>query len=580
VNFKSHKITRIMTKANKIWQILALIGLFSFFAVSCEDDDDTAAAPSLTAPSAPSGLLVGGEATLDFTFKADGKLKSAVASVDKGTVVVENEASVKTLTTGTVKVKFTAPSTSGESTIKLTITDESNQIGESTLKVNVGTDVITITNTAVKDADIVAGKKYLLKKGTNYILDGLVYVESGATLTIEAGAVVRFKAAPTTGDNTSALIIAPGAKIFAEGTATDPIIMTAESDDLTATKLGATDVGLWGGLILLGKAPFSNNGSSTGTIEGIATTETRAAFGGTDAADNSGILKYVSIRHSGVGIAPGSEIQGLTLGGVGSGTSISYIDIFASGDDGVEWFGGTVDVNYLTVAFAEDDSFDWDNGWKGKGQFWFAIQRADIANHGGELDGAVPDGATLYSNPTIYNCTIIGSGSTSANTSNTPALYMRDATAGIFGNSIFTDFNNKLLEVEDLAADKGIDSYQRLKNGEVKFLNNLWFSAKTTLDASADGILQVTSTAEDATGTELINHLSTNKNKIVNPQLGGISRTGNAGLDPRPAAAEATTDLATFPTGFTSVTYKGAFAPTGDAWIKGWTTLAKKGFLK
>lgn len=304
----------------------------------------------------------------------------------------------------------------------------------------------------------------------DWILDGLVYVENNATLTIEPGTTLKFTASPGTGDNASALIITRGARIIANGTAVNPIVMTSDADNGTLT---SRDNSLWGGLILLGRASVFADGETELGIEGISDTEERAKYGApagaADDNDSSGSLRYVSIRHTGIGLAPGDEIQGLTLGAVGAGTTIEYVEIYGSSDDGIEFFGGTVDVRYAAIIGAEDDSFDWDLGYRGDGnQYWFAIQRSDAGDHLGELDGAKPDGADLYANPTVSNFTLIGS-------SNTENMWIfRDATAGTWENGIVAESGAKGLEVEDLPASKGIDAYQRLLDGTLNINNVIW----------------------------------------------------------------------------------------------------------
>ena len=215
-----------------------------------------------------------------------------------------------------------------------------------------------------------------------YFLDGLIFVNDGATLTIEEGTVIKGKlqANITTGDGASALIVRRGGKILAEGSQTNPIIFTSELDDVNnPNDLTKDDRGLWGGVILLGKA-VTNQPTTENQIEGIPTTED-AKFGGTDDNDDSGILRYVSIRHGGFSISgiPGDEINGLTLGAIGDQTIIEHIEVIANFDDGYEWFGGTVNSKYLVSAFCGDDGFDWDMGYRGKGQFWFLIQGTDEA---------------------------------------------------------------------------------------------------------------------------------------------------------------------------------------------------------
>lgn len=445
--------------------------------------------------------------------------------------------------------------------------------------------VITIT-----DADLQPNQTYNWTKDNIYLLDGFVFVDSGATLNIEAGTIIQAKETPTTGDNASALIVAVTAQIFATGTAAEPIIFTSELDDVNDNSdLDETDRGLWGGLILLGNGVLGNNTPITG-IEGIPVSETRALYGGNDDANNVGTLQYVSIRHGGAQLSPGDEINGLTLGGIGSGTTLEHIEVFANSDDGVEFFGGMPNVKWCITAFCGDDSYDWDTGFRGKGQYWLAVQATDAADNGAEQDGAKPDDNARFAAPTIYNATYIGGGASTpiqGDFANTNALLFRDGTGGYYGNSIFTDYAQKAIEVEDLEASKGVDSRQRMEDGDLSLENNLWFGFGnfTTLDADpSTGIIRFTPGGEDTTCQFLISHLAGNGNQLVDPQLRGISRTaGSGGLDPRPQAAEATTGLAAYPAGdafFDNAGFKGAFNPAfSTTWAHGWTALDAYGYL-
>lgn len=415
-----------------------------------------------------------------------------------------------------------------------------------------------------------------------YLLDGFVFVESGATLTIEAGTVIKGMETPSTTDNTSALIVARGAKIDAVGNALNPIVFTSELDDVTdPSDLSEKDKGLWGGVIVLGygKIAFGADGASATetNIEGIPTEETRAVYGGTNDADNSGTLKYVSIRHGGAALSADNEINGLTLGGVGSGTTIDYVEVYANDDDGIEWFGGAVKVTHAVVSYCGDDSYDFDFGWRGAGQFWLSVQ-GDAADNAGEHDGAKPDGEAEYSNPTIYNATYIGSGSDNASAKNATALKMRDNTAGTYANSIFFDFVGHAVEIEDLGDSTVQDSRDNMENGELNLLNNIWYKFGADVDATSfvadngatDGIVRPTSGAEDSTAQAVIDHLNDNGNVIGDP---GITR-----IDPRPSTSGiAYQNLASIPSGFETTTYKGAF---GDVnWAKSWTALVENGHI-
>jgi len=419
-----------------------------------------------------------------------------------------------------------------------------------------------------------------------YYLDGYVFVESG-TLTIEPGTVIMAFEEPSSvaeGNETS-LIITRDAQIDAEGTAEDPIIFTSELDGEPLGEsliLNQTNSKLWAGLIILGQAPIDSEGADEVQIEGIPDGEARALYGGDDPDHSSGILKYVSIRFSGAEIGPGDEIQGLTLGGVGRGTTIEYIDIFVSADDGIEIFGGTVDIRNISVAFAEDDSFDFDLGWSGTGQYMFALQGGNGADHGGEWDGAKPDNNSSYSTASFYNSTFIGLGLNSTERSeDAPAIIMRDGSAYSLYNSIVTDFNGLGIQIED--KNESEDSYDRtinnVNNDDASIAGNIWFTGNAS---SIETMISVTGeSARDADGSVTASWLNDRDNVFEDPELGGICRTQGCGvLNPVPASATATTLVVTVSdSNIDQTTYVGAFEPGQTTWIAGWTTLARYGYL-
>lgn len=238
-----------------------------------------------------------------------------------------------------------------------------------------------------------------------YILDGRVVVDEGVTLTIEPGTIV--KAEDGQGSNASTLIVDRGGKLMANGTADSPIIFTSVNDEIVAgeteSTLEVSDAGQWGGVIVLGRAPISVAAADgVGYIEGIPAGLSYGEYGGTDAADNSGSLKYLSIRFSGIALQQDAEIQGLTLGGVGSGTVIENIEIFGNLDDGIEWFGGTVNVNNVLIYGQQDDGLDLDQAYSGTIDNAFIIQTASSGS-AFEIDG--PEG-NLTGSFTIRNVTV------------------------------------------------------------------------------------------------------------------------------------------------------------------------------
>ena len=419
----------------------------------------------------------------------------------------------------------------------------------------------------VTDDDIQPGDTVRWTADNTYLLDGFVFVDSGAVLHIAPGTVVKGK--PGQGSNASALVVARHGKLYAIGTKNKPIIFTSQSDDPTrADDLPMNTRGMWGGVILLGNATI-NTSAGVGQIEGIPSTEARGAYGGSDDEDNSGILRFVSIRHGGTEIGEGNEINGLTMGAVGSGTTIEFVEVINNKDDGFEWFGGTVHCRYLVAAFCGDDAFDYDEGFRGRGQYWFAIMRDDgngEGDKGGEHDGGTdPEDGEPYSMPVIANVTYIGPGSDVGG----GVLNIRDNAGGKYYNSIFMDFEGGA-SVEDL--ESGADSRQRLSDGELVLANNIWYSI------GDDALL-----ADIASGqTYLRNHLQDNDNDVSDPALTEISRSTNAKLDPRPTAESPAFENVGSPDDDTdfiqSVDYRGAFSRY-DLWIRDWTALDEYGFV-
>jgi hypothetical protein len=417
--------------------------------------------------------------------------------------------------------------------------------------------IVTVT-----DADIKPGQQVTWTKDKTYVLSGFVFVDSTASLTIEAGTVI--KGTPGEGANASALVVARGGKIYANGTKDEPIIFTAQADDVhDPFDFTKEDRGLWGGLIILGNARINVAGGIE-NIEGIPVTEPRGMYGGTNDEDNSGVLRYVSVRHGGSNIGANNEINGVTFGAVGSGTVVEYVEVVANADDGFEWFGGTVNCKYLISAFNGDDGFDWDEGFRGKGQFWFVIQDGAEGNSAFECDGGTtPEDGTPYAIPVLSNITAIGSGVDGINAGNTPLVNIRDNSGGKFHNSIFMDGRGYGIAVEDLSS--GEDSRSRLEKGDLVFRNNIWHRFK-------DGV------SDPAKYQFLLDTLTkpSNMNQTVDPMLTAISRTDDASLDPRPLPGSPALSnvLAMNDPFFTPTTFRGAFGVgAGSNWLEGWTYL-------
>ncbi len=436
-------------------------------------------------------------------------------------------------------------------------------------------ETITVT-----DSWINAGEKKTMTADNIYVLERFVFVEDGAELTIEPGTVIQGK--PGQESNASALIIARGGKIFANGTADKPIIFTFEGDDPNDdTDYPMEETGLWGGLIILGNAP-TNNPETVRNIEGIPENNQLGKYGGNDPMDNSGVLRYVSIRHGGSDIGEGNEINGLTMGAVGAGTTIEYVEVIYNKDDGFEWFGGNVNTRYLVSAFNGDDAFDYDEGFTGKGQFWLALQATDRGNQGGEHDGGnKPDDSQPYARPVISNVTYIGSGANSGNTKSA-GLILRDNAGGKYYNSIFTAFTTWGLNIEDL--ENGEDSGNRLTTGDLALKNNIWWDINGKTNPSLTDIAPDVPDTES--GGKVIKGYSLqpardylanadNGNQITDPGLNSLDRGQNVSFDPTPttnstALTSSTTKLND--SFIKDVNYIGAFGE-GDYWLANWTAL-------
>lgn len=433
----------------------------------------------------------------------------------------------------------------------------------------------------ISDADIVGNTSFT--SDNTYLLSGLVFVEDGEALTIEAGTVIKGRASGTSGD-VSALIVARGGKIFADGTARNPIIFTAEADDVNDPNdilltSPTASRGLWGGVIILGRASI-NTATGEGNIEGIdASTEPRGLYGGgrnPNDDDDSGVFRYVSIRHGGSDIGANNEINGLTMGGVGRGTTIEHVEVFYNQDDGFEWFGGTVNTRYLVSAFAGDDSFDYDEGFRGAHQFWFSIQDPALGDHAGEHDGGTdPEDGRPFARPTIMNATYIGRGAASTGDKSNNGIIFRDNAGGMYFNSIFTEFQGHMLSIEDLDPTRGAqDSKARLEAGDLTFRYNILgrFGAGSS-PADLGGDAHTAALLADAS----------NMIRIADPMLQGISWNRNRGLDPRPGNHSPAWDASMLMEEprdggfFADVDYAGAFGT--ENWAANWSALANLGYF-
>ena len=552
-------------------KMLAVIFTAFVMAFSACDKDEEAIEEPPTPPTMTS-ITIDGENT---EFSATVEFNEGVYKNNNSSGNLDETSFTVSLSGGVAGMdSYTVNHTAGNNTaeINIILTDYSDGSEELTVQPASATSIYNSSGTAMEDAQsqkiTLSGTTFetinisddgngtgtiTWTRNNTYVLHGFVFVNDGDVLTIEAGTVIKGK--PGQGENASALIVARGGKIMAEGTADMPIIFTAESDNLN-NNLAITDRGLWGGLIILGSAKL-NSTPGESQIEGIPTNEERGRYGGNDNSNNSGVLKYVSIRHGGTDIGEGNEINGLTLGAVGTGSVIEYIEVIANKDDGVEFFGGQPQLKNILVAYVGDDCFDYDEGFSGKGQFWCAVQDANEGDRLGEHDGGTdPETGTPYAIPTIYNATYIGRGDGAGKR----VITFRDNAGGNYLNSIFTN-QDKGIDIENLDDDQ--DSYKQFTDGNLTLENNVFWAVS---DGTAEGLFKVSGSGANPADSLL----------AVEAFAAYFTTAGNTVSDPgisieNPVPGNPVTDnLAPYDdVWFEEVTYKGAF--DSDNWAAGWT---------
>ncbi|MEO0733195.1 MAG: T9SS C-terminal target domain-containing protein, partial [Bacteroidota bacterium] len=433
----------------------------------------------------------------------------------------------------------------------------------------------------VNDADLVGGSTYTWTADNEYLLNGIVVLETGGVLTIEPGTIIRGRASFSinSGDNASALIIARGAQLFAEGTPSQPIVFTAEEDDvLDPTDFTPEDVGEWGGLALLGAAPISRPGGQAG-LEGFNAADLRFSFGGDAPADNSGSLRYVSIRHVGAQASVDNEMNGLTLAGVGNGTLIDQVETFACLDDGFEFLGGTVNAYHLIATYCQDDAFDVDLGYRGIGQFWLGVASR---GHLAEIDGANPDNQPPFALPDLANLTLVGTNPSSDVQREGESLYFRDNTGGRIRNSVFVNARTAAVVIEDRDDTETEDAFARFQAGDLSLTNNyfsnengetnwsevafLWDQAETVSPTPQTALTDVLAANNELTATPVIENSATNDFATFSP----LPRAGSSILTGGTPITEP---------GFVSVPYQGAFGEN-DNWFRWSATTVDTDFFQ
>ena len=325
-------------------------------------------------------------------------------------------------------------------------------------------------------------------KNNVYLLNGWVKVKEGATLTIEAGTVIR-------GDKTNkgALIIEKGAKLIANGTVTEPIVFTSNQ------VVGSRTYGDWGGIIICGKAPINVSGGSATIEGGVGTT-----YGGTDAADNSGSLMYVRIEFPGIAFATNNEINGLTMGGVGSGTTIDNVQVSYSGDDSFEWFGGTVNAKHLIALRGTDDDFDTDYGYSGMVQFGVSLRDPNVADVVGKSNCFESDNDSGGTNNTPFTTAIfsnISSFGPKATTTTTSSSFYQ-AAINVKKNTKLQVYNSVLAGWVNGIKVESENTKTNMVNNDIKVRN-------TVISGIASGSEFTMSSVTSWTATDMANWFNT-----------------------------------------------------------------------
>lgn len=376
---------------------------------------------------------------------------------------------------------------------------------------------------------------------TDQTITGKVYILPGARLTINAGVTVSFTYHNNNADLVGAIITLAGdgkkasGQLIAEGTAANPIVFTSAQT--------VKQAGDWGGIILIGEGKTNVGGQ--GNVEGLPDI---FKYGGENNGDSSGSLKYVRIEYCGFGIAPDSEINGLSFYAVGSGTLIDYVQVHKCTDDGFEWFGGSVSATHLVSSYNDDDSFDMDEGWAGKGQFWLAVQAAG-ADNGFESDGRKTLGSGIATNPTLYNVTLVGFGSGKDASDKSYGMRLREDFEGDLGNFYITNFAGINWKLESSDGDATSANFT---SGALKI------KGSSFSDNSKDNTYQFSGFASAADSTRFLAAAHSNKEEAGTFTGTNDYRVSGLSTGVTPPAGLTTT-----------ATYRGAFGTTN--WASGWT---------
>lgn len=402
----------------------------------------------------------------------------------------------------------------------------------------------TLEGEYTKDLHLTADWQYLLKGGV-FIGDDT----AATTLTIDAGTTIF-------GDSgASVLVIRRGAKIMAEGTKDAPIVFTSARED------GKRNRGDWGGLVVNGRARLNSCAGAADpcTAEGEGDT---GSYGGSDDGDSSGTLKYVRVEFAGYQITADNELNGIAFQAVGSGTTVDYLHLHMNADDGVEFFGGAVNVKHVLVTGSGDDSLDWTDGWRGNAQYVVVQQYEDECDNGIEADNLKADNtAEPRSNPMISNITLIGSPDSTASDI---GILLREGTGIHLTNALIVGFNEACVDVdnEETFTNGGTPGAE---TGDL-VIENTWLSCKTTWNPPADGETDPWSLADFFGGMAGVGE--------GDPMLSAPHDTKAPGFAPKSGSPALSGGQAPTDSFFDATTWIGGVGPDED-WTAGWTTFPR-----
>ena len=392
-------------------------------------------------------------------------------------------------------------------------------------------------NVVVISGDITSNIRLRRKK--TYVLDGPVFVRSGAKVKIDAG--TRIVAAER-----SFLVVDKGAKLLAKGTAERPIVFTS------AQPAGQRRRGDWGGIIINGNAPVNCAATPGGECIGEGDT---GNYGGDNPADNSGNLRYVRVEYGGFAISPDNELNCIAFQGVGNKTKVDFVQALNGGDDGMEWFGGTMDAKHLVVIGASDDSIDWTDGWVGRVQFAVVQQRGDEADAGMECDNnAENNNLEPRSNPFFANVTLVGDPDPDNGPGSTRAIRLRAGTWANLRNFVVIGFKNVGLQIETDATIAGFTNGQAEIQGFIFHDNK---GGDNIASGASEEIASASAKVADQVNPQLVNPFN-----YTSPDFRPAA--GSPALDPANVAPKFNDAF------FVEANYVGAFSQT-DNWLAGWT---------